>query len=418
MIFEEATKLDKADPLAPYQNQFNKPKNVIYLDGNSLGMMPKDIPQLTNEVVTEQWGMELIGGWNNHWLDLNERLEHKLAKLIHANKAEVFVGDSTSINLYKLAKALIQTNQFSNNLVSDNLNFPSDRYILKGLTDYSPELNYHEIEFNTSDQADIKVIESYLKKHRGVYCLSLSTYLSAYVYPVDELNKLALENGSIIIWDLSHAIGAIEIDVKESSMLAAVGCTYKHLNGGPGSPGFLYIDEELSNSVITPIQGWFGHKDTFGFNDNYQKGPGSMQFKVGTPNILSLAATEAGIDITLDASMLAIREKCLKMAKFIYKFVGDELSQHGVKVIGPANESQRGGHITLHHPESWRICKILQTNCAPKIITDFRPESFLRVAITPLYTSFTEIAVFLDNLKTIMESKSYKNIDDTRPEVT
>ena len=153
-----------------------------------------------------------------------------------------------------------------------------------------------------------------MKKYRGVYCFSLSTYLSAYLYPVDELNKLALENGSIIIWDLSHAIGAIEIDVKESCMLAAVGCTYKHLNGGPGSPGFLYIDVELSNSVITPIQGWFGHKDTFGFNDNYQKGPGSMQFKVGTPNILSLAAAEAGIDITVDASMLAIREKCLKMA--------------------------------------------------------------------------------------------------------
>jgi kynureninase len=143
-----------------------------------------------------------------------------------------------------------------------------------------------------------------------------------------------------------------------------------------------------------------------------------MQFKVGTPNILSLAASEAGIDITLDASMLAIREKSLKIAKFIYKFVEDELGQHGVKVIGPANEVQRGGHITLHHPESWRICKVLQINSAPKIITDFRPESFLRVAITPLYTSFKEIAVFLDSLKKVLESRSYQNIDGTRPEVT
>ena len=172
MIFEEAVKLDKADPLASYQKHFKKPDKVIYLDGNSLGMMPKEVPQLTNEVVAEQWGKELIDGWNNHWLDLNERVEGKIARLLNANKTEVFVGDSTSINLYKLTKALIQTNQFSNHLISDNLNFPSDRYILKGLTDYSPELHYHEIKFNTSDQADIKVIESYLKKQEEYIVLA------------------------------------------------------------------------------------------------------------------------------------------------------------------------------------------------------------------------------------------------------
>ena len=356
--------------------------------------------------------------WNSKWLPLNDRVEKKLAEIINAQASEVFVGDSTSINLYKIAKALVNSKLYSNNLISDTLNFPSDRYILSGIAEYDAGIYYHEIDYQDNIEAEVEKIESKITSCRGVYCLSLSTYLAAYLYPIKRLNQFAKKNGSVIVWDLSHAIGSIEIDVNEQEILAAVGCTYKHLNGGPGSPGFLYVNQELNDSLATPIQGWFGHKDTFKFSDSYQKGEGSNQYKVGTPNILSLAALEPGLDITLEASMSSIRKKCLIMGDFIQEYLSQELNDLGVKIIGPLSPEKRGGHITIKHQESWRICKCLQMNDNIKIVTDFRPDSLLRVALTPLYTSYGELALFLAELKQILESKKYLELDDSKPVVT
>ena len=418
MIFEKAKQMDKEDPLYKFQNYFLKPKNLVYLDGNSLGLLPKNTKSILDDVVNIEWGQDLIGSWNSKWLPLNDRVEKKLAEIINAQAGEVFVGDSTSINLYKIAKALVYSKLYSNNLISDTLNFPSDRYILAGIADYDPSIHYHEIDYQNNVEAEVEKIESKIISCAGVYCLSLSTYLAAYLYPIKRLNQFAKKNGSVIVWDLSHAIGSIEIDVNEQEILAAVGCTYKHLNGGPGSPGFLYVNQELNDSLATPIQGWFGHKDTFKFSDSYQKGEGSNQYKVGTPNILSLAALEPGLDITLEASMSSIRKKCLIMGDFIQEYLSQELNDLGVQIIGPLSPEKRGGHITIKHQESWRICKCLQMNDNIKIVTDFRPDSLLRVALTPLYTSYGELALFLAELKQILESKKYLELDDSKPVVT
>ena len=418
MIFEKANQMDKEDPLNKFQNYFLKPKNLVYLDGNSLGLLPKNTKSILDDVVNIEWGQDLIGSWNSKWLPLNDRVEKKLAEIINAQTGEVFVGDSTSINLYKIAKALVYSKLYSNNLISDTLNFPSDRYILAGIADYDPGIYYHEIDYQNNVEAEVEKIESKIISCAGVYCLSLSTYLAAYLYPIKRLNQFAKKNGSVIVWDLSHAIGSIEIDVNEQEILAAVGCTYKHLNGGPGSPGFLYVNQELNDSLATPIQGWFGHKNTFKFSDSYQKGEGSNQYKVGTPNILSLAALEPGLDITLEASMSSIRKKCLIMGDFIQEYLSQELNDLGVQIIGPLSPEKRGGHITIKHQESWRICKCLQMNDNIKIVTDFRPDSLLRVALTPLYTSYGELALFLAELKQILESKKYLELDDSKPVVT
>ena len=418
MIFEKANQMDKEDPLNKFQNYFLKPKNLVYLDGNSLGLLPKNTKSILDDVVNIEWGQDLIGSWNSKWLPLNDRVEKKLAEIINAQTGEVFVGDSTSINLYKIAKALVYSKLYSNNLISDTLNFPSDRYILSGIADYDPGIYYHEIDYQNNVEAEVEKIESKIISCAGVYCLSLSTYLAAYLYPIKRLNQFAKKNGSVIVWDLSHAIGSIEIDVEEQEILAAVGCTYKHLNGGPGSPGFLYVNQELNDSLATPIQGWFGHKNTFKFSDSYQKGEGSNQYKVGTPNILSLAALEPGLDITLEASMSSIRKKCLIMGDFIQEYLSQELNDLGVQIIGPLSPEKRGGHITIKHQESWRICKCLQMNDNIKIVTDFRPDSLLRVALTPLYTSYGELALFLAELKQILESKKYLELDDSKPVVT
>ena len=383
-----------------------------------MGILPKNTKSILDDVVNIEWGQDLIGSWNSKWLPLNDRVEKKLAEIINAQAGEVFVGDSTSINLYKIAKALVYSKLYSNNLISDTLNFPSDRYILSGIADYDPGIYYHEIDYQNNVEAEVEKIESKIISCAGVYCLSLSTYLAAYLYPIKRLNQFAKKNGSVIVWDLSHAIGSIEIDVNEQEILAAVGCTYKHLNGGPGSPGFLYVNQELNDSLATPIQGWFGHKDTFKFSDSYQKGEGSNQYKVGTPNILSLAALEPGLDITLEASMSSIRKKCLIMGDFIQEYLSQELNDLGVQIIGPLSPEKRGGHITIKHQESWRICKCLQMNDNIKIVTDFRPDSLLRVALTPLYTSYGELALFLAELKQILESKKYLELDDSKPVVT
>jgi kynureninase len=418
LIFEKANHLDKEDPLHKFQNYFLKPKNLVYLDGNSLGLLPKNTKNILDDVVNIEWGHDLIGSWNSKWLPLNDRVEKKLAKIINAQAGEVFVGDSTSINLYKITKALVYSKLYSNNLISDTLNFPSDRYILSGIAGYDPGIHYHEIDYQDNVEAEVEEIESKIRSCAGVYCLSLSTYLSAYLYPIKHLNQFAKKHGSVIVWDLSHAIGSIEIDVNEQEILAAVGCTYKHLNGGPGSPGFLYVDKELNDSLATPIQGWFGHKHTFKFSDSYQKGIGSNQYKVGTPNILSLAALEPGLDITLEASISSIRKKCLIMGDFIQEYLSKELSDLGVQIVGPLSAEKRGGHITIKHQESWRICKCLQMNEKTKIVTDFRPNSLLRIALTPLYTSYGELALFLTKLKQILESKKYLKLDDSKPVVT
>ena len=417
MIFDKANELDRNDPLKDFQGLFTKPSNLIYLDGNSLGMLPKITSKRMEQVINDEWGQELIGSWNKNWLELNKRVENKLGQIINADAQEIFVGDSTSINLYKLAKALMQSKKYQKNFVTDNLNFPSDRYILSGIADYD-NITYQEIIFDDLSEANLPKIEHSFKNHPGVYCFSLTTYLSAYLYPVKKINRLAKKFNSIVIWDFSHAIGAVEIDVKQQEILAAVGCTYKHLNGGPGAPGFLFVEKETNESMLTPIQGWFGHSKTFDFADEYQKGAGSKQYKVGTPNILSLAAMECGLDITLEATVSTIRSKNLTMAKFVQDYIQDELKIFGVEVFGPTNELSRGGHLTVTHSENWRICKALQEIAAPKIITDFRPDSFMRIAFTPLYTSYEELAYFLNSLKNILETKSYLSIDSSRPEVT
>ena len=418
MIFEKANHMDKEDPLYKFQNYFIKPKNLVYLDGNSLGLLPKNTKNILDDVVNIEWGQNLIGSWNSKWLPLNDRVEKKLSEIINAQAGEVFVGDSTSINLYKITKALVYSKLYSNNLISDTLNFPSDRYILSGIAGYDPGIHYHEIDYQDNVEAEVEKIESKIISCAGVYCLSLSTYLAAYLYPIKRLNQFAKKHGSVIVWDLSHAIGSIEIDVEEQEILAAVGCTYKHLNGGPGSPGFLYVNQKLNDSLATPIQGWFGHKDMFKFSGSYEKGVGSNQYKVGTPNILSLAALEPGLDITLEASISLIRKKCLIMGDFIQEHLSQELNGLGVQIIGPLNPEKRGGHITIKHQESWRICKCLQINENTKIVTDFRPDSLLRIALTPLYTSYGELALFLTELKQILESKKYLELDDSKPVVT
>ena len=304
-----AQEKDKNDLLAPYRDKFHHPENEIYLDGNSLGKLPLEAKDHLKEAVEKQWGTHLIRSWNDHWLDLPKRLARKLGCILNAKENEITVGESTSVNLYKLVQALVHSGNYGNQLITDSLNFPTDNYILEGIAQKQQLPPPLLIEYSTDLEADLDRLKNTIQEKAGIICLSLVSYKSAYLYPMQALNTWAEKHQSIIVWDLSHAVGAVAIDFKTTQSLAAIGCTYKYLNGGPGAPSFLYLDASLHNTVDAPIQGWFGHARPFDFSSHYKPASDITKFDAGTPTVLSLVAMEAGINLTLAAGSEAIRTK-------------------------------------------------------------------------------------------------------------
>lgn len=417
---QEAQERDRKDPLATFKASFFHPENEIYLDGNSLGKLPLKAKEKIALVVQEQWGENLIRSWNDHWLDLPKRLAAKLALLLSVDAKEILVGESTSVNLYKVAHALIQSGRYPKQFLTDSLNFPTDNYILEGISRENDIEKPICIEYTSDLKADLNLLKEQIIAHPGVICLSLVSYKSAYYYPMKALNLHAKKHNSIIIWDLSHAVGAVAIDLKETQTLAAIGCTYKYLNGGPGSPAFIYLDDSLIPHLLSPIQGWFGHAKPFDFSQDYLPAKGIEKFEAGTPTVLSLAAMETGIDLTLTAGIEMIRKKSLALSNFFLDTFHTELAPLGYVLESPEKEEERGAHITLSHQASWRICQCLLKGKEerPKIIPDFRPPHYIRLGIAPLYTGYEDIWHTLERLKEIAHNKEFEQYSDVRPTVT
>lgn len=421
MNSQESTQpVDQNNPLAHFKARFSHPENEIYLDGNSLGKLPLKAKDIVSNVVEEQWGNNLIRSWNDHWLDLPQRLANKLGKLFNAKAAEIRVGESTSVNLYKLATALIQSKHYPQQFITDTLNFPTDNYILEGISTQLGIAPPIRVDYQQEITADIKHLKTAIKNNPGVVCLSLVSYKSAFLYPMKALNTFAKEHNSIIIWDLSHAAGAVTIDFKATETLAAIGCTYKYLNGGPGAPAFLYLDKSLIPLVYSPIQGWFGHAKPFDFSTSFQAAEGIEKFDAGTPTILSMAAMEVGIDLCLEAGIEALHRKSNALSSLFIDLFEKELVPLGYCLESPRKIEERGSHITLSHQESWRICQCLLQGKEdrPKIIPDFRPDYYVRFGITPLYVGEEEINLTVARLKEIVLDKEFEKFDQTRPTVT
>ena len=417
---EKAKERDRKDPLANFKASFFHSKNEIYLDGNSLGKLPLKAKENIAMLMQEQWGENLIRSWNDHWLDLPKRLAAKLARLLGVDAKEILVGESTSVNLYKVAHALIQSGHYPKQFLTDSLNFPTDNYILEGISRENAMEKPICIQYTSDLKANINLLKNQIIAQPGVICLSLVSYKSAYYYPMKVLNLHAKKHNSIIIWDLSHAVGAVAIDLKETNTLAAIGCTYKYLNGGPGSPAFIYLDNSLIPHLMSPIQGWFGHAKPFDFSQDYLPAKGIEKFDAGTPTVLSLAAMEAGIDLTLTAGIESIRIKSLALSNFFLDTFYTELTPLGYVLESPEKEDERGAHITLSHKASWRICQCLLhgKEQRPKIIPDFRPPHYIRLGMAPLYIGYEDIWHTLERLKEIALNKEFEQYSDVRPTVT
>ena len=415
-----AIEKDNNDDLKSFKSRFVNNENEIYLDGNSLGKLPVVTENDLITAVKNEWGQNLISSWNDNWLKMSEKINFKMSKLINSDNDEVLVGESTSVNLYKMLYCLLDSNQYKKNLVTDCLNFPSDNYIIEGLKDHTEKKEITILNYNNNLSCNIDILKKSIQENPGIYCLSLVTYKSSFLYPIKELNEFAENNKSIIVWDCSHAIGVVDIDVKDSKTKAAIGCTYKFLNSGPGSPSFLYVSKDILNHLQNPIKGWFGHSKPFDFENKYKPADNINKFNAGTPSVLSLIPVNTGLDLVLEAGITNIRNKSIELGEYLIKIINIELNKFDVKITSPIESKSRGSHITIQHNEAWKICKLLikGDKNRKRIIPDFRPENNIRLGFSPLYVSFIDLYETVIAIKDILGNKEYLKIDDSKPEVT
>ena len=415
-----AIEKDNNDDLKSFKSRFVNNDNEIYLDGNSLGKLPVVTENDLITAVKNEWGQNLISSWNDNWLKMSEKINFKMSKLINSDNDEVLVGESTSVNLYKILYCLLDSNQYKKNLVTDCLNFPSDNYIIEGLKDHTEKKEITILNYNNNLSCNIDILKKSIQENPGIYCLSLVTYKSSFLYPIKELNEFAENNKSIVVWDCSHAIGVVNIDVKDSKTKAAIGCTYKFLNSGPGSPSFLYVSKDILNHLQNPIKGWFGHSKPFDFENKYKPADNINKFNAGTPSVLSLIPVNTGLDLVLEAGIMNIRNKSIELGEYLIKIINIELNKFDVKITSPIESKSRGSHITIQHKEAWKICKLLIEGGKnrKRIIPDFRPENNIRLGFSPLYVSFIDLYETVIAIKDILENKEYLKIDDSKPEVT
>lgn len=413
---------DTQDELASFRDQFViADPDLIYLDGNSLGRLPRRSVVHLRQVVETQWGERLIRGWNEGWVDAPARLGGKIARLVGARPGEVLVTEATSINLFKLAAAALRLRPGRGRIVSDVFNFPSDLYIFQGLIDLLGGRHHlHLIPSADGITIDPADVEAAITDDTALVSLSHVAFKSAYLYDMASVTRLAQQRGALVLWDLSHSAGAVTVDLNTSHADLAVGCTYKYLNGGPGAPAFLYVRQDLQSQLVSPMWGWFADRSPFEFNLNFQPDPGIARFRVGTPPMLSMEALEPALDLILEAGMERLRAKSLRQTGYMISLADTWLEPLGFSVGTPRQPEQRGSHVSLRHPEGYRICRALIEAPPPavRVIPDFRTPDNIRLGIAPLYTSFMDIYRAMARLRQIALEREYERYSTVRQAVT
>ncbi len=400
-----AVLLDETDPLRPFRAHFVIPEgSPTYLDGNSLGRLPRATVDALARVVTEDWGGRLVESWED-WIDLPARVGARLAPLLGAAPDEVILADSTSVNLYRLAAAALD---FSGRraLVTDAGNFPTDRYVLEGLArERDAELRLLETDpILGPTTADLTPV---LDDQVALVCLSHASYRSAALADPVAIGQTAHRRGALVLWDLSHSAGVVPIDLPGWEADLAVGCTYKYLNGGPGSPAFLFVRRSLRESLQPALWGWFGHADQFSFEPGFRPALGMTRFLAGSPPILALTAAGVGIDLVAAAGLPAIRAKSVAATTMMLERYDARLAPLGVGLGTPREAERRGSHLALRHPEGLALSRWLRAEAG--VVADFRPPDILRLAVSPLYNSFVEVWDALEALATALESEAYRD---------
>ena len=419
---EFARKMDEKDSLKDFRRLFHIPEtDTIYLDGNSLGRLPEKTREKIQHATDYEWGTRLIRSWNEGWYECAADVSERLAHITGADKDEVITCDSTSLNLYKLAYAAVKMQPGRTKIVSDDLNFPTDLYILQGIiAQLGPEYTLELARSKDGLTMDMHTLEETIDQNTALVVLSHVTFKSAFMYDMNAVTALAHKKGALMLWDLSHAAGAVPVGLNDNNVDLAVGCTYKYLNGGPGAPAYLYVKKELHDQLSPPIWGWFGESDPFSFDLQYKPAAGIKKFLVGTPPVLSLEAIVPGLEIIISAGMESIRQKSVLQTEYLIYLFENLLEPIGFAIGSPGDSTMRGSHISLQHPEAYRICKALITpkSASLKVIPDFRKPDNIRIGITPLYTSFSEIFMSIERIREIVVNTEFELFSDEMEAVT
>ena len=395
MTLDEAHKLDAADPLAVARERFVLPDGTIYLDGNSLGALPAATQSRVDQLIRDQWGEDLISSWNTHrWIDAPARIAAKLAPIVGAKPSELLVADSTTVCLFKLLAAAVRARPGRCSILIQEGNFPTDTYVAEGLA----EMLGLELRRAHPDS-----IAEAVDKETAVVSLSHVDYRSGARVEMVAVNDAAKAAGALVVWDLCHSAGAIEIDLGASGCEIAVGCGYKYLNGGPGAPAFLYVAEALHDELRPPLQGWMGHAEPFAFEESYRPVGGIARFLTGTPSVIALAALDAGLDTFEGISMADVEAKARALLKL---FIDEVEARCGDKVslFGPRDPGQRGSHVCFAHAQGYAVSQAL---IARGVIGDFRSPDLMRFGFTPLYTRFEDTWRAADALADILATREW-----------
>jgi kynureninase len=368
-------------------------------------------------VIEHEWGSRLIRGWNEGWFTLSQRVGAKIAQLIGAQAAEVIVADSTSVNFFKLVVAALRARPGRKKIITDNLNFPSDVYILQGAIDLLG--NRHRLHIVHSEDgltASTEQLRDAMDNDTALVTLTHTAFKSGCVYDMAAITEAAHQAGALMLWDLSHSIGALPLELNKCGVDLAVGCTYKYLNGGPGAPAFLFVRQDLQEELLNPIWGWFGQREQFDFSLHYQPARGIARWQAGTPNILSLSAVEPALDLLLEAGIDRLRAKSIAQTEYLIGLWEVLLKPVGVTLNSPRDYRLRGSHVSLGHAEALRIDRALIEDL--KVIPDFRYPDNIRLGIAPIYTSFADIHEGVLRIRRAIVDRLYEKYPIERPEVT
>ena len=416
-----ALELDKNDPLASYRSKFViTDPNLCYLDGNSLGRLPHATVKAVSDFLSHEWGKEVVTGWS-HWIDEAQVAGDLLGRAaLGAGPGQVLVCDTTSVNFYQLCLAAINARPGRKTIITDAANFPTDRYILDGI---AKQLSLNLVIIDNEDPAiadneliTAELLEKYMSEDVALVTFEVIQYRSGARTDIKSVTDLARSYGAYVVWDASHATGAIEMNFDENGVDLAVGCTYKYGNSGPGSPAWLYVNKRVQKELQVPIQGWFGNEDQFGMGPHFEKAEGIRGFQIASPSIIGIRGVQIAFEMIAEAGIDAIASKAAIGTQMMIDLYDEWLAPLGYTLLTSRNPKERGGHISIGHPDAARICVALRKFA--NVIPDYRTPNSIRLAIAPLPTSYVEVWDGFQRIRDLTETRQFEKVEGSDSRVT
>jgi kynureninase len=418
---EYALELDRIDPLAHFRSRFViTDPDMCYLDGNSLGRLPHSTVIAINEYMTQEWGREVVTGWS-HWVDEAQPTGDLIGRsALGAGPGQMLTCDTTSVNFYQLAVAAINARPGRKTIITDAANFPTDRYILDGI---AKQLGLNLVIINNesagsaeNERITPEILEKYLNDDVALVTLEVIQYRSGARNDIKSLTDLTRKYGALLLWDASHAVGAIEMNLDANGADLVVGCTYKYGNSGPGSPAWLYVSKRIQKELQVPIQGWFSQGDQFGMGPVFERAEGIRGYQIASPSLMGLRCVKSAFEIIEEAGIDAIASKAAIGTQMMIDLYDAWLADLGITLLTSRNAKERGGHITLGHPDAARICIALRQFA--NVIPDYRTPNSIRLAISPLPTSYVEVWDGFQRIRDLVASRQYEKVEEGGSRVT